>query len=31
MAFQTEAEFLDMGIPEDYTKAQSMIAFKNEK
>jgi len=31
MAFQTEAEFLDMGIPEDYTKAQSMIAFENEK
>ncbi len=30
-AFKTEAEFLDLGIPEDYTKAQSMIVFKDEK
>lgn len=29
-AFQTEAFFLDMGVPEDYERAQSMISIAGE-
>jgi len=31
IAFHTEADFLDIGIPEDYAKAQTMIKTPDNK